>query len=205
METSELINEIAVALTGFQSSVGKVKKSAKNPFFKSKYATLSDILEVIQTPLVENDLSFVQFPTSEFGLTTRVMHKSGQWIQDTFYMKPAKNDPQAHGSVITYQRRYALGAIFALNIDDDDDANAASHKHTSKVDAKTNPKKDNELQEKIKYLLKEALKYEIISKEEHSNIYTKIPKMNDEKLNKAIAWINEKMYKPNINKEVNNA
>ena len=41
-------------------------------------------------------------------------------------MKPAKNDPQGLGSAITYQRRYALGAILGLNIDIDDDGNAAS-------------------------------------------------------------------------------
>ena len=41
-------------------------------------------------------------------------------------MKPIKDDPQGAGSVITYQRRYALGAVLGLNIDEDDDANKAS-------------------------------------------------------------------------------
>jgi len=41
-------------------------------------------------------------------------------------MKPVKNDPQGQGSAITYQRRYALGAILGLNIDADDDGNQAS-------------------------------------------------------------------------------
>ena len=41
-------------------------------------------------------------------------------------MRPSKNDPQGVGSCITYQRRYAIGAILCLNIDDDDDANIAS-------------------------------------------------------------------------------
>jgi hypothetical protein len=45
-------------------------------------------------------------------------------------MKPAKEDPQAYGSVITYQRRYALGAILGLNIDEDDDGNKASVQST---------------------------------------------------------------------------
>jgi hypothetical protein len=41
-------------------------------------------------------------------------------------MKPVKADPQAYGSVITYQRRYALSAILGLNTDEDDDGNKAS-------------------------------------------------------------------------------
>jgi hypothetical protein len=37
------------------------------------------------------------------------------------------NDPQAMGSAITYARRYALGSILGLNIDEDDDGNLATH------------------------------------------------------------------------------
>jgi hypothetical protein len=37
-----------------------------------------------------------------------------------------QNDPQAVGSAITYARRYALGAILGLAIDEDDDANSAT-------------------------------------------------------------------------------
>jgi len=42
-------------------------------------------------------------------------------------LAPIKSDPQAQGSAITYARRYAVGAILSLNIDEDDDANAATH------------------------------------------------------------------------------
>jgi hypothetical protein len=41
-------------------------------------------------------------------------------------MNPTKDTPQEAGSVITYQRRYALGAALGLDIDEDDDANAVS-------------------------------------------------------------------------------
>jgi hypothetical protein len=41
-------------------------------------------------------------------------------------MQPVKHSPQDAGSVITYQRRYAIGAILNLNIDEDDDGNKAS-------------------------------------------------------------------------------
>jgi len=126
MDKSESIKEIATALCKFQGEVGKIKKGETNPFFKSKYASLADILDVIRQPLAENGLSFVQLPEAEHQLTTLLMHTSGEWIRSTYSMTPAKNDPQGLGSVITYQRRYALGAVLGLNIDEDDDGNAAS-------------------------------------------------------------------------------
>jgi len=128
MNKSESIKELATALCAFQSEVEKIKKTATNPFFKSKYATLSDILDVIREPLASNGLSFVQFPSGEYGLSTMLMHVSGEWLSESYIMKPVKTDPQGAGSVITYQRRYALGAILGLNIDVDDDANASSEK-----------------------------------------------------------------------------
>jgi len=57
-----------------------------------------------------------------------IIHTSGEWIKSSYEMKPTKNDPQGLGSAITYQRRYALGAVLSLNIDDDDDGNKASEK-----------------------------------------------------------------------------
>ena len=47
-------------------------------------------------------------------------------MEDTYEMQPVKHSPQDAGSVITYQRRYAIGAILCLNIDEDDDANKGS-------------------------------------------------------------------------------
>lgn len=126
MNKSESIKEIATALCKFQGAVEKIKKTETNPFFKSKYASLSDILDVIRQPLSDNGLSFVQFPTGEYGLTTILMHTSGEWLLESYTMEPTKKDPQGAGSVITYQRRYALGAILGLNIDEDDDGNKAS-------------------------------------------------------------------------------
>ena len=128
MEKSETIKQLATALCKFQGEVEKIKKTETNPFFKSKYASLSDILDVIRHPLADNGLSFVQFPSGLYGLTTMLMHESGEWISESYTMEPTKKDPQGAGSVITYQRRYALGAILGLNIDVDDDGNEASKK-----------------------------------------------------------------------------
>lgn len=126
MEKSTEIKNLATALCEFQSAVETIKKGETNPFFKSKYASLNDILNVIRQPLADNGLSFVQFPKGKYGLDTMLMHTSGEWLSESYEMEPTKHDPQGAGSVITYQRRYALGAILGLNIDEDDDANKAS-------------------------------------------------------------------------------
>ena len=126
MEKSESIKELAIALCKFQGAIEKVKRTETNPFFGKKYADLSSILDVIQKPLADSGLSFVQFPKGKYELETMLMHESGEWISGCFEMVPTKNDPQGAGSVITYQRRYALGAVLGINIDTDDDGNAAS-------------------------------------------------------------------------------
>jgi hypothetical protein len=126
MEKSDSIKNLIVALIKFQSTVGKIKKDSINPFFKSVYASLPDILNSIHQPLIENGLSINQFPTGTNSLTTIISHESGEYMMDTYTMTPAKNDPQGIGSCITYQRRYALGAVLSLNIDEDDDGNSAS-------------------------------------------------------------------------------
>lgn len=127
MEKSESIKNIAKAIMTFHLKVGKINKDATNPFLKNKYASLSNILDAIQIPLAEAGLTFVQFPTGDNGLTTTLMHaESGEYMMARYDMAPVKNDPQGRGSVITYQRRYALGAVLGLNIEDDDDGNSGS-------------------------------------------------------------------------------
>lgn len=126
-QMSYSIKSIGAAIQDFHKAMGIIYKEDANPFFKSKYASLATILREIKDPLQRAGLSFVQFPVAENEMTTMLMHgTSGEWLQGTFRMTPSKNDPQGQGSVITYQRRYALGAILGLNIDVDDDGNSAS-------------------------------------------------------------------------------
>ena len=136
MQKSDSIKAIAKALITFHVKVEKIPKDANNPFFKSRYASLSAILDAISDPLNESELSFCQFPSGDHGLTTLLMHVSGEWISSEYTMKPTKDDPQGVGSAITYQRRYALAAILGLNIDEDDDGNEASKPAEKKQEAK---------------------------------------------------------------------
>lgn len=127
MNKSQTIAEISKSLTLFHVKVGDIVKDAKNPFFKSTYATLQNIQDAIREPLIECGLTISQHPEGEHGLTTILMHQSGEWIESTYVMKPVKNDPQGIGSCITYQKRYALVSILNLSVSDpDDDGNVAT-------------------------------------------------------------------------------
>jgi len=143
MQKSESIKNIAKALIEFQSKVSKIKKDAKNPFFKSNYASLSNIQDAISNPLSESGLAYSQSPTGVNGLCTILIHaESGEYFMDEFIMPVSKqNDPQAVGSAITYAKRYSLSSVLGLNIDEDDDGNKAANKQDAPVEkAWLNPK-----------------------------------------------------------------
>lgn len=125
MNKSESIKELAGALIAFQKEVGGVTKDGTNPHFRSKFATLDNVIATIKAPLIKNGLTFVQFPDGS-GLTTIIMHKSGEWISSTADLLLDKQTPQGQGSAYTYGRRYALASAFGLATEIDDDGNAAS-------------------------------------------------------------------------------
>lgn len=126
MKQSDSIINLAQSLAKFHVMVGKISKDSTNPFFKSKYAGLPNVLEAIQEPLKEAGLVFTQFPHGDELCTTLIDIETGEFMQAGFKMLPVKNDPQAQGSAITYTRRYALVSILGLNVDDDDDGNKAT-------------------------------------------------------------------------------
>lgn len=120
MEKSENIIELAKGLSLFQTKMEKIDKTANNPFYKSKYASLASILEAIQIPLAESGLVFSQHP-DKGELTTILIHtETGQYMMSSYDIHPVKNDPQGIGSAITYAKRYALTAILGLNVDEAD-------------------------------------------------------------------------------------
>jgi hypothetical protein len=130
MKQSESIANLAAAMAAAQGEMGAAVKGSSNPFFKSKYASLGDVIEAVKAPFAAHGLSYVQFPVSgegSVGLATRLMHSSGEWLEQSFFIPLAKMDAQAAGSAITYARRYALQSIAGIP-SEDDDGNAASVK-----------------------------------------------------------------------------
>jgi hypothetical protein len=131
---SEQIKDIATALAKAQAEIEGAKKDSTNPHFKSSYADLASVWDACRKALTGNGLSVVQGPVSDegrVGVTTMLMHSSGQWLESTFFMRPTKDDPQGAGSALTYARRYALAAMVGV-APEDDDGNAASEKPSGK-------------------------------------------------------------------------
>lgn len=131
MNQSEQLNELAAALAKAQGQIEGAKKDSINQFFKSSYATLSNVWDACRKPLSDNGLSIIQCPEeSENGIVieTMLIHSSGQWIKSRYAIPVSKLDAQAVGSAITYGRRYALSAIVGIAPEDDDGNAAAKHK-----------------------------------------------------------------------------
>ena len=150
------IEKLAEALAKAQAQIKGAVKSAENPYFKSKYADLSEVWEVIRKPLSDNGLSVVQLPgwdstAGRVTLTTMLLHTSGQKISSTISMRPEKDTPQAVGSAITYARRYALAAMVGV-VQEDDDGQDASRPETEQrpPEKKPAPKVDQKPAEPAK-------------------------------------------------------
>jgi hypothetical protein len=142
MQHSEQINELAAALAKAQAEITGARRSSENPFFRSKYADLAEVWDVIRGPLSKNEIAVYQAPEMEDGrvkVTTMLIHASGQWARSELSLRMVKerrgqggerefvplDDPQSAGSAITYARRYALAAAVGV-AQEDDDGNAAS-------------------------------------------------------------------------------
>lgn len=124
------MKEIYEKLAKIQEEVGAIKKGQENPFFKSKYFDINQLLEQIKPLLTKYGLVIIQPLTHVLGnpaLMTHLIDKdSGESITESIPL-PIMSDPQKMGSAITYYRRYALQSFFALQAEDDD-GNLASDK-----------------------------------------------------------------------------
>lgn len=131
MKKSESIVEIAKALASFRSEVKQPMKDADNPFFKSRYVPLPNVVEAIDETAPKHGLSFVQWllndENGQIGVATMILHNSGEYFEfDPVFMRAEKQTPQGAGSLATYLKRYSLAAAFGITSDEDDDGNQAT-------------------------------------------------------------------------------
>lgn len=128
MNRSETITKIASALVKAQATMGNAVKDSKNPFFKSSYADLNAVREACLPALNANGVSVLQPTVHVDGkafVETVLLHESGEFISSLTEVICAKqNDPQAHGSGMSYARRYGLQSMVNLGSADDDGESA---------------------------------------------------------------------------------
>jgi hypothetical protein len=127
---SERLSKLNAAMSKAQGMVKAVAKGKVNPQFKSKYATLDDILEMLRPILGECELSVIQVPVFKdnlCGVKTEIRHSGGASIDCGELLLPLgrSGGAQGAGSSLTYARRYVISSIFCISADEDDDGNAA--------------------------------------------------------------------------------
>jgi hypothetical protein len=138
--------ELYTALSNAQGKIENAKKTSLNPHFKSKYTDLAAVWDACREAMTSEGLAVVQLPCEappgQVGLLTIITHKSGQSLQEKFFMPVAQaNNPQAVGSALTYAKRYALLGAAGI-APEDDDGNAASARPGVTVAAPAKPAQD---------------------------------------------------------------
>ena len=126
LNIANLAKSLILAHSAIQSSV---VKNSTNKTFSSAYADLGSVIEAIKSHLNKAGIAVIQSPTlpdvqGNVCLTTRLIHETGEWMEDTCSTPMTHLDPQGFGSAVSYLRRYALSAMMGLYQADDDGAAA---------------------------------------------------------------------------------
>ena len=130
MNKSETIGALAKAIALSQLEVENAIKDTKNEFFKSSYADLAAVLNVIRPVFSKHNIAIVQLPSFAAPIAsveTMLIHESGEFISNICSSPVGKQDAQGIGSAITYLRRYSLAAMCGI-AQEDDDGNGAADK-----------------------------------------------------------------------------
>lgn len=122
---------IAKALISIQRELQPMTKSASNSAFNSKYVPLEEVTKLAHELLSAKKIGVIQSPITDTdghaALETILVYEDGRSFSRTTKLAMSKVDPQAHGSAITYTRRYALMAMVGLTaFGEDDDGNKAT-------------------------------------------------------------------------------
>jgi hypothetical protein len=144
MQFSNNTNELFAALAAAQADLGKAKEDGRNPHFRSKYATLESVRDVVMPAFTAHGLSITQHPGLDgdnVTMTTVVGHSSGQYMMSTSAVPMGKKqDSHAYGSACTYLRRFSMAAIASAVTGEDDDGNAVSSRGAAQSTRKAKPK-----------------------------------------------------------------
>lgn len=105
-----------------------------NTQYTYEYADLNSVINHTEVTLLNAELLITHSMVFAYGsnhLWTRLMHISGEYlgalhpINLSWIPDETKNTQQIIGSMITYAKRYSIGAILNITLDDDDDGNVA--------------------------------------------------------------------------------
>ncbi len=122
--------ELFAAMAKAQSEMPIATKSSVNPFFKSNYASFSDIVKASRPVLSKNGLSvsqnIIERENGQKYLYTILMHASGQFLASRLKIIPQKPDIQEFGKYVSYIKRYTYASIVGVaDAQEDDDGESA--------------------------------------------------------------------------------
>ncbi len=144
----------ATAFVKAQAEFKEAELDSKNPFYKSRYASMSAIVKACRESLAKHGLGFVQIPFNtgdsfgKVGVRTRIFHESGAWMEADLIL-PVKEEtvektgqkgqadfqklkaitPQTIVGAVTFACRIVLQKVLGIASEgDDDDGNDASGK-----------------------------------------------------------------------------
>lgn len=120
------LDKMPGALAKLQNEIKNPKKDRKG-MHNAKYAQLDSVIDQIKEVTGKHGFSVIQLPFNDekvFGVETMLLHESGEWIKGRYGGSMSSTNPQDYGKAITYFRRYALGALFNIAPEDDDDADS---------------------------------------------------------------------------------
>lgn len=118
------MKELLKAFAKAKLEISPIAKDSTNPFFKSKYFDINQILESVEPILLKHGLLILQ-PVKDNKVFSILYHvESGEFIDSSIEL-PNITDSQKLGMAITYFRRYTIQSLLALQAEDDD-GNTAS-------------------------------------------------------------------------------
>lgn len=119
---------LAAALVRAQAMMSHATLDAKNPHFRSKYATLQSVIDAVKPALNACGISFYQRTEAvegSVGVETVFLHDSGESLSTGLLRVPAAPTAHGIGSALTYAKRYSLAMACGIGADEDDDGNVA--------------------------------------------------------------------------------
>lgn len=112
------------------SKMDKLSKDTTNPFYKSKFADLNQVIENVNPLLAENRLLLLQ-PIIDGHVVSKIIDIETKEEITSSIILPLINDPQKVGIAITYYRRYTLKSLLSMQ-EEDDDGNGYNKKEPAK-------------------------------------------------------------------------
>jgi hypothetical protein len=127
-----------------KTKTGKIEgenKAGKYFSYEYSYADLGDVVADMGPLMAKHGLAFHCAPMinpadrREMILVWSLLHESGEERSGEWPLGPVNQKPQSLGSMVTYARRYCLGAATGIVAEEDDDGQRAQRDHGSRQSA----------------------------------------------------------------------